>query len=134
MEVKKIVAEWQMLDQAVSEMAEVTDVVVAELKNSLQQHSGAVLAPVAAKPVTSFLERAERDASGAAPAESLATPMNVRVGTSEVAYPTIGSLVQDMESRRDSAERLERAKILELTLKLLEAENEMIKDALEGAF
>ena len=48
-------------------------------------------------------------------------------------YPTIGSLAQDMASRRDSVEGLERAKILELTLKLLEAENEMIKDALDGA-
>ena len=127
-------AEAQMLDQAISEMGEVTDVVVAELKKGLQQHMGAVLTPVAALPgARSFLERAERGASVAAPAESLATPMNVRVGTSEVPYPTIGSLAQDMETRRDAAERLERAKILELILKLLEAENEMIKDALEGA-
>ena len=68
----------------------------------------------------------------AASAEGLGMPMNVRVGTSEVGYPTIGSLAQDMASRRDSMEGLERAKILELTLKLLEAENEMIKDALDG--
>jgi hypothetical protein len=134
MEAKRNAAEAQMLDQAISEMGEVTDVVVAELKKSLQQHMGAFLARDVVPPAaSSFLERVERGSSGAAPAESLGTPMNVRVGTSEVPYPTIGSLAQDMETRRDAAERLERAKILELMLKLIEAENEMIKEALAGA-
>jgi hypothetical protein len=134
MEAKRNAAEAQMLDQAISEMGEVTDVVVAELKKSLQQHMGAFLARDVVLPAaSSFLERVERGSSEAAPAESLGTPMNVRVGTSEVPYPTIGSLAQDMETRRDAAERLERAKILELMLKLIEAENEMIKEALEGA-
>ena len=125
MEAKRDGAEAEMLDQAISEMSEATDVVVSELKKSLRQHSGAV--------GSSFLERAGHQVeAGAASAEGLGMPMNVRVGTSEVGYPTIGSLAQDMASRRDSMEGLERAKILELTLKLLEAENEMIKDALDG--
>lgn len=35
-----------------------------------------------------------------------------------------------MEKKRDATERLERMKVLELEMKLLKAENEMIKDAL----
>jgi len=55
---------------------------------------------------------------------------NVRVTAPEASYPRISSLVQDMEQRRDTSERLETARILELELKLLKAENDMIKDAL----
>ena len=38
-----------------------------------------------------------------------------------------------METRRDTAESLLRQRILELELKLLKAENVMIKDALSAA-
>ena len=38
-----------------------------------------------------------------------------------------------METRRDTAEHLLRQKVLELELKLLEAENEFVKDALHQA-
>ena len=55
---------------------------------------------------------------------------NVRVKASEASYPRVSSLVQDMEQRRDTNEHLETARILELELKLLKAENDMIKDAL----
>ena len=54
----------------------------------------------------------------------------VHVKAAEASYPTISSLVQDMSQRRDTSERLEMARILELELKLLKAENDMIKDAL----
>jgi hypothetical protein len=65
--------------------------------------------------------------------EGLPAQLNVRVGASEVPYPTIAGLAQDMETRRDTAENLEKQKILDLERKLLEAENEYIKGALQGA-
>ena len=55
---------------------------------------------------------------------------NVRIKAPEASYPKISSLVEDMEQRRDTSERLEAARILELELKLLKAENDMIKEAL----
>ncbi len=57
---------------------------------------------------------------------------NVRV-KADAAFPTIASLVQDMESRRDTAESLAAARILELELKLLQSENDMIKASLQAA-
>lgn len=45
-------------------------------------------------------------------------------------YPTIDELVMQMQKRRDISEQLERQKILELQMKLLKAQSEMIKDAL----
>ncbi|PFH35537.1 putative blood stage antigen 41-3 precursor [Besnoitia besnoiti] len=56
--------------------------------------------------------------------------LNVRVTQSDKAYPTVDELVSDMQKKRDATERLERMKILELQLKLLKAQDEMIKDAL----
>ena len=65
--------------------------------------------------------------------EGLPQELNVRVGASDVPYPTIAGVAQDMETRRDTAEHLLRQRILELELKLLEAQNEFVKDALHQA-
>ena len=80
-----------------------------------------------------LLETMERDVPGMPAPEGLPQQLNVRVGASDVPYPTIAGVAQDMEARRDSAEHLLRQKVLELELKLLEAENELIKDALHRA-
>ncbi|PHJ24892.1 blood stage antigen 41-3 precursor [Cystoisospora suis] len=56
--------------------------------------------------------------------------LNVKVAQSDKPYPTVDELVSDMEKKRNATERLERMKILELQLKLLKAQDEMIKDAL----
>eukprot|EP00917_Polyrhabdina_sp_WS-2016_P026397 GHVP01056706.1.p2 GENE.GHVP01056706.1~~GHVP01056706.1.p2 ORF type:complete len:263 (+),score=67.04 GHVP01056706.1:224-1012(+) len=62
-----------------------------------------------------------------------AEQLNVRFGVGDKPYPSVDSLVGDMEERRDITERLARSKILELELKLMKAQNEMIKDSLHGA-
>ncbi|EPR64842.1 putative blood stage antigen 41-3 precursor [Toxoplasma gondii GT1] len=56
--------------------------------------------------------------------------LNVKVTQSDKPYPTVDELVSDMQKKRDATERLERMKILELQLKLLKAQDEMIKDGL----
>jgi hypothetical protein len=56
--------------------------------------------------------------------------VNVKVGSSEVPYPTVYRLIYEMETRRDLAEKWERLKILEFEMNLQKAEDEMIKDAL----
>ncbi|KAF8823023.1 putative blood stage antigen 41-3 precursor, partial [Cardiosporidium cionae] len=71
----------------------------------------------------------------------------IRQARAQGRYPTVDELVSDMEKKRDATERLvrskplrieitinqERVKILELQLKLLKAQNEMIRDALHSA-
>jgi hypothetical protein len=128
-EAQRIGIEAQMLDQAVQEMGDLTDVVVSELKTSLQLQMAAIEKPV----VASLIETKEQDIPGMPAPEGLPKQLNVRVGSSEIPYPTIAGLAQDMEARRDTAEHLERQRVLELQLKLLEAENAHIKDALQGA-
>ena len=85
----------------------------------------------AAKPgaaSASFLGGAARQSP-----EGLPKQLNVRVGAADVAFPTISSLVQDMESRRDASESLARERVLEMETKLLKSENAMAKEALHFA-
>jgi hypothetical protein len=138
MEAKRADVEAQMLDQAIQEMGELTDVVVNELKGSLQLQMSALLIPAVAGAVPkthppTLLETTERDVPGMPAPEGLPKQLNVRVGASDVPYPTVAGVAQDMETRRDTAEHLLRQKVLELELKLLEAENEFVKDALHRA-
>jgi len=78
---------------------------------------------------TSFLEVQEKTET-TAKLGFLEKQLNVRLAQSDKAYPTIDEIVHDMQKKRDATERLERMKILELQLKLLKAQDEMIKDAL----
>ena len=104
--------------QAITKMGELTDIVVAELKASLQEQVDALLVATAPRGVSlaSFFEKGGR---GVRSENDLAEATNVRVVTAEVPYPTIVGLVQEMETRRDVAENLERQKILEFEQKLL---------------
>jgi tRNA dimethylallyltransferase len=134
MEAKRADAEAQMLDQAIEEMGSLADVVVNELKASLQLQMSTLLIPVAPETRAAvFLKVTERDVPGMPAPEGLPQQLNVRVGGSDIPYPTISGLAQDMETRRDTAEHLLRKKILELELKLLEATNKFAKDALHRA-
>jgi hypothetical protein len=58
---------------------------------------------------------------------------NVRVMPTDLAYPTVSSMVQDMEAKRDIVETLERKRILEKELDFLEACNHEIEEGLRAA-
>jgi len=124
-EAKRSSEEAEMLDRAAEEMSELTDIVVVELKKSLQQQMGVFFGSV----TLSFLEVEEQGVPASLPPKQA----NVRIGTSETPYPTVVGLAHDMEVRRNIAEHLLRQKVLELELKLLEAENDLIKQTLEKA-
>lgn len=62
--------------------------------------------------------------------ENVGNILNVKISQTDYGYPTIDELVMQMQKRRDISEQLERQKILELQMKLLKAQSEMIKDAL----
>merc|ERR1719263_762710 len=119
-------AEALMLDVAIAEMGELTKIAVAELEKQLQLQLEPWLTGSG-----SMLHSKAHQVPGSP--EGFPKQLNVRVGASDVPYPTIASLVQDMEARRDTAENLLRQRILELELKLLKAENILIKDALNAA-
>jgi len=123
-EAKRSDAETKLLEQAVSEMQGLTDIVLNELGAQIQAH--AVSLKATAKHAA-FLAVSQQESSKALPAQA-----NVRV-ESGAAFPTIASMVQAMESRRDNAESQEASAVLELELKLLQEENAMIKTALGAA-
>merc|ERR1719433_2024552 len=58
---------------------------------------------------------------------------NVRVIPSEVPFTTVGSLVQDMLTRRDVSEHLETASVLDLEATLVKAEIAIAEEKLRGA-
>merc|ERR1711924_457120 len=57
---------------------------------------------------------------------------NVRVVPTDSSYPTVASMVQGMEQRRDAAESLVHKRILEKELDFLMACNSAIEEGLQG--
>jgi len=105
-----------MFEQVSSDWQGLTDTVVNELEVQLQRNINACLGGRLRGKAAGLLQMPDQ--------------IKVHVKTPEASYPTISSLVQDMEQRRDTSERLGMARTLELELKLLKAENDMIKDSL----
>ena len=59
--------------------------------------------------------------------------LDVRVGASDVPFPTIESLVQQMENRRVASEESVRQHVLGLELQLLQAGNDMLEERLHAS-
>ncbi|KAK2197406.1 hypothetical protein BdWA1_000406 [Babesia duncani] len=59
-----------------------------------------------------------------------AKQLNVKIGQSETPYPTVEDLVMNMEKRRDAAEQAQRTEALQMYLKLVKAQHEMIREQL----
>lgn len=124
MESKRSREEKLLFAQASEEMQALTSIVLDAL--------GAALAGR----TTSLRSSSKRSSAGlgfvelASRRAGLPALANVRIAAADEAFPRVSDLVKDMESRRDKAESAERSAILELELKLLRAENEMIQHAL----
>eukprot|EP00927_Polykrikos_kofoidii_P014448 TRINITY_DN1631_c0_g2_i1.p1 TRINITY_DN1631_c0_g2~~TRINITY_DN1631_c0_g2_i1.p1 ORF type:complete len:293 (-),score=38.67 TRINITY_DN1631_c0_g2_i1:89-967(-) len=119
LESQRETSENRSVDQAINSFESITDSVVNELEAQLRQqlekpakpHGGASFWGIDGK----MLQR-----------------VIVKVVPSST-FPTIHSLVDDMETRRDVMEDLDRAHVSELQLQLIKDENSMIKEALEAA-
>jgi len=124
-------AERDFFEQAHAEMQGLSDLVLSELEAQIVSHVDALLGrggvAVQAPHATGFAD-VFHDRAGTIPKQA-----HVRIVASEVPYPTVSSLVQDLETRRDIGEHLERAQIMRLQLELLKAENAVAKDALSLA-
>jgi len=102
--------EKRVFQQALAEFAALTKIVVNQLKVELGMSPSSGMG---------FLEY------GVLPRQA-----NVRVLASDVGFPTIAGLVQDAQLHRDASEDAARSAILDLEMKLLQAENEVIAAAL----
>lgn len=66
-------------------------------------------------------------------AMQLPAQSNIRAVPTDTKYPTLASMVQEMETRRDVSENLERKRILEKEIDFLMDCNNAIKDGLQAA-
>jgi len=141
-EMKRSQSERNLFQQAIVEMKSLTTVVLnafeAEINRHIeefvhavafQQHSHGQLVSMKAKSHASgFLH-----VSQPLLPSGLQQRTSVRVSASDEPFPSIVSLVQDMELHRDAKEKTERTRILEMELKLLNAENNAMRKSLQHA-
>ncbi|SPJ11289.1 blood stage antigen 41-3 precursor [Plasmodium sp. DRC-Itaito] len=134
-----------MFETAISELDILTDITILELEKQIQLQLNPFLVDKqivhrslekelkelrkaeerekkSSQTQSSFLEQDENENTG--------NILNVKISQTDYSYPTIDELVMQMQKKRDITEKLERQKILELQMKLLKAQGEMIKDAL----
>ena len=127
---KQVRAEAHLFKQAAAEMKALVDIFVDEVDQQLKLHirstrSGKVGA-------AGFLQ-ARRGLHSDADVGSASPQLDVRVGASDVPFPTIEGLVQQMEDGRASSEESVRQHILGLELQLLQAGNAMLEDRLRAS-
>jgi len=101
------------LDQAASELAQVSNVVVRELQRSLAELHG-----------SSFLESVPGETAG------LQGSLDVEVKAGKTSFPSVMSLVEAMEHHRDLSENNLNMQVLELQTNLVKALNAEIVAAL----
>lgn len=131
--------EGSLFKQAVSEMNALTEVVQNEVEAQVLRHANNFLHTAQysldARP-HAFLHKTVSagllSAGQPVGASGLQLTTNVRVAASEEPFHTVSALVEDMERRRDASEELIRKRVLELELKLLQAENDLIAHHVEG--
>lgn len=111
-------AEQRMFEQACGEMQRITDIVLHVLGARLHPRAGTADG---------------RDGMGERDSAFLELPpqANVRVSPSENAFPTIRSLVENLERRLQKSESQEMTHILELEMRLFTSETSYIKHAME---
>lgn len=125
--------ESHLFEQAMTDLHDLTAVVADELQEQIreriQYNSGSASGAASVDVPTSFLHELSRaETQEAAPQQA-----NVRVLHTDGLYPTSATLLQDMQTRRDSSEDLVRARILELEMKFLMAINDIAVEAMDTA-
>lgn len=114
---KRATDERAMFDQACAEMNALSDILLNELGAELHAQVGRTRN-------AAFLQRRS---------SALPNMANVRVVASEAPFATVADLVELMEFERDQTESLERKHIMELEMRLIQAEKEQIAAALKRA-
>ena len=121
-------AESQLIKQAASEMEALVDIFINEVQEQLKLH---MRAGRSGKGGAAGFLLARR--GGGDDADALPPQLDLRVGASEVPFPTIESLVQQMENRRGASEESVRQHVLGLELQLLQAGNAILEERLRAS-
>lgn len=116
-------------EAAVADMSRLTDMVVATVESETSAVVTASSLPGSLSRSANFLQLGDiaRDRGIVDTTEA-----NVRVVGASVPYPTIQSLVDSLEARRDISEDLGKAQVLTMYLKLLEFENMLVDSGLKA--
>lgn len=123
---KRSEAEKKMFQSALGEVKSLTDFMINELEAQLHVHLDplGVSRAFTQRQSASFLEHEEAQL----PAQS-----HVRIVPNDVAYPTVESMVQAMETRRDTTENLARQRVFEKELDFLMVCNRAMEEGLRSA-
>lgn len=135
MEDKRSKDEGNIFKQAVSEMGALTKIVQNELEAQIMRHTNnflhAVRFGLGTNPSTSLVRSTGLLAANQpvlASGPQLTT--NVRIMASDEPFPAVAGMVENLERQRDAGEGLVRTRLMELELKLLQAENKLVSDRL----
>ena len=114
-------------EAAIAEMSRLTDIVVATVESDISALLKASLSRGKLSKPVGFLQlgKGTHDHGVGSPVEA-----NVRVVGTSVPYPTVQSLVDSFEVRRDISEEFGKAQALSMYQKLLEFENMLVDSAL----
>jgi len=116
-------------EAAVVEMSRLTDVVVATLESEINAMMKVSPLPTALSTPANFLQLGE---GAREHGQGGAVAANVRVVGDDAPYPTIQSLVDSFQARRDISEELGKAQALSMYIKLLEFENMLVDSGLNA--
>jgi len=119
--------ESDMFESALEDLKALSSFVMKELEVQVHDQVNGIVGGTAQTAMlrsSAFLE----DRSRQLPAQS-----NIRAVPTDMKYPTVASMVQDMESRRDISENLARKRILEKEIDFLMDCNDAINNGLKTA-
>jgi len=133
LEEKRTTHEGKIFDQAMSEMNGLTTIVLNEVEAQITRHAsgfrhalkfgvGESFTSARSSPRATGFRSVEEHGRASAP--QLTT--NVRVMASEEPFPRVASMVEGSEKKRDASEDSIRTRLLELEVKLLQAENSIV--------
>jgi len=109
-----------IFEAAHAEISALTDFMLSELEVQIQRQINGIIGERA----TSFLQELP---------DSLPSQANVRVVPTDQGYPTVASMAQEMEVRRDLTENLERKRVMDMCVDFMMACNGAAEGALKTA-
>lgn len=133
-EEERAAKEKRMFEQYLAEITELPNLVVSEFQAQITKHfhdmkdEQVAVPTVGSHEQTSFMQTSTLSTHAEAPAP---TQAHVRVVESSAQFPTVESDVQDIESRRDDAEKLIREQIHLAKLNVLRIANVAAKNSLD---
>lgn len=138
-ETKRASDEGKMFDQAILEMAGLTQIVANEVEAQIIRLTRKLLHALkfgasASPPASLASARSTGFLTVHQPVRASGPPLttNVRVMASEQPFDTLASMMEGLERKRDASEDLSRKRLLELELKLLQTENRMVSSKLDA--